>query len=137
MGDPAVMVAAPDGTRWVVEARSGELGVGFLVVRTLTGAEVFRELLDESVDVPARVDDVARSIEAGTWRAASVTASRPRPGAATRWSPAAGFALWLLLLTPLALLAWVAWLADGVGGAWPTVATVGWAGAGLALASRR
>ena len=136
MGDPAVMVAAPDGTRWVIEARAGELGVGFLVVRTLAGAEVFRELLDDTVDASARVDEVARSIEAGTWRAASVTSLRPRPDAAARWSPAAGFALWLLLLTPLALLAWVAWLAGGVGAAWPTLATIGWAAAGVALARR-
>ena len=127
------MVAAPDGTRWVVEARLGELGVGFLVVRSLTGAEMHRELLDDAVDPGARVDDVASAIAAGTWRAASPGPATPR----RRWSPAAGFAVWLLLLTPVALLAWVVWLAGGVGGAWPALATVAWAGAGVVLATRR
>lgn len=130
----AEMVAAPDGRRWVVEARrprTGATAVTMLVVRTMadTDAVVWRQVLPPEADPLAHVATVAATIRSGGWPGAE-----PRPAAATYWSPTLMVLLWLVLVTPLALLAWLRWLSGDASGVAPVVLTIVWAATGAAVA---
>ena len=135
----AEMASAPDGRRWVVEARrprTGAAAVTMLVVRTLadTDAVVWRQVLPPEADPVDHVATVAATIRSGGWPGGG---TRPRPS--TYWSPTLLVVLWLVLVTPLALLAWLRWLTADASGAIAAVLTVVWAasGAGVALAYTR
>jgi hypothetical protein len=132
----AEMVAAPDGRRWVVEARRPRTGTGvdvtMLVVRTLADedAVVWREVLPPEADPVVHVAMVARTIRGGGWPGQS---SERRPPS-THWSPAVLVLLWLVLVTPLALLAWLRWARGDVSGFVPVLLTVVWAATGAVVA---
>ena len=131
----AEMAAAPDGRRWVVEARrprAGAAGVTMLVVRTMadTDAVVWRDVLPPEADPAAHVSRVAASIRAGGWPGG--LDERPRPS--TYWSPTILVLLWLVLFTPLALLAWLWWLGGDASSVAPTVMTVVWGATGALVA---
>lgn len=128
------MVAAPDGRRWVVEARrprAGAAGVTMLVVRTVADqdAVVWRDVLPPEADPVAHVATVAATIRSGGW-----PGDAPRSSPATYWSPTIVVLLWLVLVTPLTLLAWLRWLSGDASGVAPLVLTVVWGAAGAAVA---
>lgn len=131
----AEMVAAPDGRRWVVEARRPRaragVGVTMLVVRTLADADavVWREVLPPEADPVVHVAMVATTIRGGGWPG---EAERPRP--ATYWSPSVLALLWLVLVTPLALLAWLRWVSGDASALAPLLLTVVWAATGALVA---
>jgi hypothetical protein len=128
------MAAAPDGRRWVVEARrprTGAAGVTMLVVRTMADqdAVVWRDVLPPEADPVAHVATVAATIRSGGW-----PGDVPRPAPATYWSPTVMVLLWLVLVTPLALLAWLRWLSGDASGVAPLVLTVVWGATGATVA---
>lgn len=132
----AEMVAAPDGRRWVVEARRPRVeggGVTLLVVRTLADADavVWREVLPPEADPVVHVMKVATTIRSGGWPGGAAS-TRPRPSA--YWSPSTLVLLWLVLVTPLALLAWLRWLDGSASAVAPVLATVTWAATGALVA---
>lgn len=132
----AEMVAAPDGKRWVVEARRPRVdtgvGVTMLVVRTLADADavVWREMLPPEADPVVRVMKVATTIRNGGWP--GPTNQRPRP--TSYWSPAVLVLLWLVLVTPLALLAWLRWVDGHTSAVVPVLMTVAWVATGALVA---
>lgn len=129
------MAAAPDGRRWIVEARrprsGGDVGVTMLVVRTMADAEavVWRDVLPPEADPAVHVATVAANIRAGRWPGAD---ERPRP--MSYWSPTLLVLAWLVLVTPLALLAWLRWLSGDASGVAPFVMTVAWGALGALVA---
>jgi hypothetical protein len=136
----AEMVAAPDGKRWVVEARRPRVegaGVTMLVVRTLadTDAVVWREMLPPEADPVVNVMKVATTIRNGGWPG-TATARRARP---SYRSPSVLALLWLVVITPLALLGWLRWVDGHASAAVPVVMTAVWAATGalVALVSSR
>ncbi|HET7655105.1 MAG TPA: hypothetical protein VFK42_18885 [Acidimicrobiales bacterium] len=138
----AEMVAAPDGKRWVVEARRPRVegaGVTMLVVRTLADADavVWREMLPPEADPVVHVMQVATTIRNGGWPGTRADGERVR--ARSYWSPSVLALLWLVLVTPLALLGWLRWVDGHASAAVPVVLTVVWATAGalVALVSSR
>ena len=133
----AEMVAAPDGRRWVVEARRPRVeggGVTMLVVRTLADADavVWREVLPPEADPVVHVMKVATTIRNGGWPGERVGDDRVR--AATYWSPSLLVILWLVLVTPLALLAWLRWVDGHASALAPVLLTVVWAATGALVA---
>jgi hypothetical protein len=123
----AEMVAAPDGKRWVVEARRPRTGAGvtMLVVRTLADAVVWRQVLPPEADPAVHVATVASTIRSGGWPGAD-----DRPAPSSYWSPTVLVLLWMVVVTPLALLAWLRWLSGDASAAAPLVFTVVWAATG-------
>jgi hypothetical protein len=131
----AEMVAAPDGKRWVVEARRPRVegaGVTMLVVRTLADADavVWREVLPPEADPVVHVMKVVTTIRNGGWPG-TATARPRRPSYS---SPSVLVLLWLVLVTPLALLAWLRWVGGHTSAAVPVVMTVVWAATGALVA---
>jgi hypothetical protein len=130
----AEMVAAPDGKRWVVEARRPRVegaGVTMLVVRTLADADavVWREMLPPEADPVVHVMKVVTTIRNGGWPGTAAARQR-RPSYA---SPSVLVLLWLVLVTPLALLAWLRWASHDVSAAAPVLFTVAWVATGAAV----
>jgi hypothetical protein len=131
----AEMVAAPDGKRWVVEARRPRVegaGVTMLVVRTLADADavVWREMLPPEADPVVHVMKVVTTIRNGGWPGTAAARQR-RPSYA---SPSVLVLLWLVLVTPLALLAWLRWAGGHASAAMPVVMTAVWGATGALVA---
>jgi hypothetical protein len=131
----AEMVVAPDGKRWVVEARRPRVegaGVTMLVVRTLADADavVWREMLPPEADPVVRVMKLATTIRDGGWPGTATARRRPPSYS----SPSMLVLVWLVVVTPLALLAWLRWVDGHTSAAIPVVMTVVWAAAGAVVA---